>query len=323
MEQQPLSAANLEQVKSLWPDREGLTASEFDTATRHASSLLIQRRAFGALLHEHNRVSGFGLTVFVDEAFADAFVARPFPQMGKHLLLSAFDAATPVLTLDGIAQRNAAGGLQLVVLATNIEPALPDRATALGYLIHAFVETHLGYRPERVFNEVIGAENVRDIQAANVYAPLLSYDRLDNGVPLPGTIGTLTRADAANRSTLLPLFNYSPPRLLFSAPQQELLRVALDGETDESLARRLDVSVSAVKARWTRIYERAARQLPERFAAMRDKPDDERRGAQLRHHVMKYVRANPSELTPYLAPAASVGSERVLRDVGGLEQIIA
>jgi len=323
MEQEALTAANLTRTTPLWPDREGYSAAEFVTVTRHASLLLSQRRAVGALLHEHDQVCGFGLTVFVDEAFAHRFLAHPFPQMGKYLLLAAFDASTPVLTVDGIARRNAAGGLQLVVVATNIAAAVPDRATALGYLIHAFVDTHAGYRPERVFNEVIGGRNVCDIQSANIYAPLLSYEQLENGARLPGTIGTLTRAEAANRSTLLPLFNYSPPVLLFSAGQQELLRAALDGETDESLARRLGVSVSTVKARWTRIYERAARQLPSRFADVRSRPDDERRGAQLRHHVIRYVRANPSELTPYLAPSASVGPEQVLRDAGGGEHVIA
>ena len=303
MEQEPLTAGTLYRSVPIWPDRIGYTSAEFDEVLDNAASLLAQRRALGALIHEHSRICGFGLTVFVEEAFADAFARRPFSQMGRSLLLSARDAATPILTADGIARRNASGGLQVVVVATNIDPVIVERSTALGYLIHAFVDTHAGYRAERVFNEVLGARNVEDIQSANVYTPLLSYEHLDSGVPLPGTIGMLSRADAARgRSTLLPLFNYSPPRLHFSLPQQELLRAALDGDTDEGLAQRLGLSVSAVKARWTRIYERAARQLPARFAVLRDRQDDERRGGQFRHHVMKYVRANPSELTPYLAP---------------------
>jgi hypothetical protein len=93
------------------------------------------------------------------------------------------------------------------------------------------------------------------------------------------------------------MFLYHPPRMLLRSPEQELLLAALVGGTDEALATRLGISLSGVKARWSRIHAKAAKQIAELLPAR--KREGAARGGQIKHIILRYVRDNPSELTPY------------------------
>jgi hypothetical protein len=97
----------------------------------------------------------------------------------------------------------------------------------------------------------------------------------------------------------LPMFVYSPPVIRFTEAERELLRIAISGGTDEWMSSHLGLSLSAVKARWIRIQERAMRRLPELFAGSPAASRPGRRGAQTRHILLHYVRRMPCELTPY------------------------
>jgi DNA-binding CsgD family transcriptional regulator len=112
----------------------------------------------------------------------------------------------------------------------------------------------------------------------------------------------IRREDVALMAThpLLPLFVYHRPRCGFTTAEQDLIREALEGYTDQELSTRLNLSVSAVKKRWMRVTEKAENAFPHLFdgrANTRLSPSV--RGAQKRHIVLRSIRSRPEELTPY------------------------
>jgi hypothetical protein len=106
------------------------------------------------------------------------------------------------------------------------------------------------------------------------------------------------------------MFLYSPPRILFTAAEQALLRLSLRGSTDRAMSDDLGIPLTAVKARWNRIHARVMAQLPDLFAGV-SLPDRGRtRGTQFRHLILDYVRDNPSELTPHPRPVRAHTASR-------------
>jgi len=132
-----------------------------------AARLLEEQRGIGAVVGD--RVPrAFGLTVFADESFVDAYLEHPHPHLGKRLLLDAADpSSTSVLRLDQIAEGNAAGGLQLVSVANGIDLAARNPATVYGAVIAAFFQVHRGYHVARYVNEVFGRWSVWRATAAS------------------------------------------------------------------------------------------------------------------------------------------------------------
>src|SRR5262245_38778773 len=110
---EPLTAERLPEVEHLWPHRAVFTSHQFAAATRAAAALLRDARAQGAIVRENGTPRAVGLTVFVREDFADNFYDRPFPHVGRHLLLHADGPCQPVLTVQAIGRRNAGAGLQM------------------------------------------------------------------------------------------------------------------------------------------------------------------------------------------------------------------
>jgi hypothetical protein len=240
------------------------------------------------------------LTVFVNETFSDALLAEPEPHVGKHLLLTSRYRSSPILTVSDVGVRNARGGLQMVVVLTHIDPMATDRPSVLGKVIKAFVDFHAGFRIARIINQVFGGQNIGDVRTSNSFELVAEWNPDTSAAAVASALFTLTREQAVERrSVFLPMFVYDTPRVVFSAEQRELLRAALDGDTDEYLAARLGISTSAVKARWRRIQQRAMSRHPTLFDRVNPDGPLSRRGPQVRHILLRYVRSTPSELRPY------------------------
>jgi DNA-binding CsgD family transcriptional regulator len=111
-------------------------------------------------------------------------------------------------------------------------------------------------------------------------------------------IATAEDAERDFGSRVAPVFRYVRPRIGFSPSEQAMLRIALEGETDEEMAHALNISVWTVKKRWRQIYDRVGRSVPEILrAGERDSSDEEKgRGAELRRHLLAYVRDHFEEL---------------------------
>jgi hypothetical protein len=267
----PLTAADLPRCAPMWGGRELLTAAQLRAALATLGRLLTDGHARGRLfVDDSGDVCAFGCSAFVSTSFADALVARPQQLFGSTLLLRP-DVEALVLDDERVAAGNAGRGLDLVVVSQGYRTrrgsiAAEEFTAVLGAMIHAFVDTHLGYNVERIVNEVFGAEGMAAIESASAGGlDLLARFRpeVDAGVLVPSLIWTLTRAQAhTRRSLLLPMFLYAPPRLGFTTAERALLLSALGGRTDRESAVALGIPLTAVKARWTRILARAADQDP-------------------------------------------------------------
>jgi DNA-binding CsgD family transcriptional regulator len=318
-----LTAANLHRCDALWADRREYDDRQFAQAMTAARRLLTQECAVGSIVLDDDQPRGYCITAAVAEPFADRYLRDPYPHLGKDLLLhrSAGDQRA-ILTRHEIGERNAGAGLQLVVLNSNVDAASPDLDSVLGVAMQSFQEIHRGYRTARIINEAFGEYAIAVLIASGCYDVRRTFG-LRPGATVPSVLGTLTRDNArARHHPMLPLFVYSPPRIRFTPGEQRLLRAALLGGTDDALSARLGISLSSVKARWTRILERAGSRVPSLFDQVPRPQRANRRGTQIRHLVVRYVRANPSELTPYptcahRSPVHASCHQRVLTAAGG------
>lgn len=298
-----LTPRNLYDIRPLWPDRDACTGDELSAALNAGRCLLATERAQGAVVRLDGRPVGIVLTVFATDDFSAGYVAAPFPHLGRFLLLSLHQPDCPILDADRIGSGNAGCGLNLFALATHIARDLQDRLPVLATLMRAFMEVHRGFQVKRIVSEVFGEADIEDVRAFGSFDTLAEFGPEHTGILVPSLVATLTREQAAaRRAGLLPMFSYNRPLIGFPAAERALLRAALDGETDERLSRQLGLTVAAVKARWSRTNDRVLRRKPELFADVPTATASNRRGPQVRHIVLRYLRANPSELVPYRLP---------------------
>jgi hypothetical protein len=296
-----LDPDNLERYRTLWADRAAHTDQELRDALAVAASLLRDRRAIGALVLRGSQPLALGLSTFVDTSVVEAHLAAPHPQFGKRLLLG---PRTPdggaILDARGIAAGNAGGGLDLVILNVDFDNTDEDVDSVVGLTFQAFMETHRGYRIARIVCEAFGTHVIDVMRTSHSFEARHLFHDVGGVLGLDALLTSVTREQAARwRTPLLPTFVYAPPRIFFTAAEQELLRAALQGGTDESLSVSLGLPLTAVKARWSRINQKMLTRVPSLFDEVPESLYPNRRGARVRHIVLEFVRANPSELTPY------------------------
>lgn len=258
------------------------------------------------------QIVGLGASVFVSETFVGQISQHPIPFLGRHILCSAFLSSSPICAVDEIGCSNAQSGLHVFILHSGVAEihnrTEAEAANVKAELLQAFLELHQGYQIKNVMVEVYSSEEQLLYEAT--YFRLLSDDSsLRNGNALstqapsrrPRLMG-LRREDVWGIQThpFLPLFIYHHPHCGFSASEQELLGEALKGHTDEELAVNLNLSLSAVKKRWARLFEKVESTAPDLFAGKTSTSTDRLgRGLQKRHILLRHLRTRPEELTPY------------------------
>jgi hypothetical protein len=170
-------------------------------------------------------------------------------------------------------------------------------------VILASLDHHSGFNLKEIVAEGIGEEEIQWVMSGGSFHLRSTYDACYESHPLPPPdrrpfLVGITRAEALAResSSLSPLFIYRPPSFLFHLGEQELLRQALVGETDDGLAEKLHISLSAVKKRWNAIYERVGAREPE---LLPNDDNNQKRGLQKRHLLLSYLRHHPEELRPF------------------------
>src|SRR6187402_1763898 len=297
-----LTSANVERSVVLWPDRPAYSPDELQRVLHVLCQLFVRRCAHGTIISVDGVVRACGLSAFVHADVLDAEIAQPAPLLAKRLLLSAAteSRALPFLDETDIARGNARDGLHLLILQANVDRSTGHGDALLGQTTRAFYRLHDGYRLARVVADYIGPVSV-GVARAGEFDVIREFPNIAPGVDIPSALVVLTPAGAAARGhTTIQTFVYSPPRIMFTAREQELLRCALDGAPDDIVAARLGMPLSLVKARWTRVQQRAMQMVPELFQSVPLPKQPHRRGAQTRHLVLEYVRAHRSELTPYL-----------------------
>lgn len=130
------------------------------------------------------------------------------------------------------------------------------------------------------------------------------FNRFPSVTPPPERwpyLGGIRRAEALQQEGTISftVFSSPAPRSCFSPRQQDVLRVALLGKTDEAIARELGLSLVTVKKLWKSIYARVEDKDPSALlVACPGAGDEDRRGSEKRRFLLDYLRRHPEELRP-------------------------
>lgn len=258
--------------------------------------VVIDRAADGS-----EAIAAFGLSVFVDDAFADEVVAnRPHSCSPVALVYERILAGrSPVLSPAAVARANAGDGLTLLVLhfvARSLSmPPTPAEIAVVTVGHTMFRLAHEGYNVSRMLHEAYGPTQRAFLEAGGLRflsgAPdepllLMGATRADADVHLPGAAVSF-------------LFMRRTPALGFTPAEQRVLLRAVHDATDDAIADDLGISYDAVKKSWRRIYERVAVGQPGLLEGNDDAADDTLRGKEKRRRLLQYLRNNLHELRPF------------------------
>jgi|SRR5689334_11521514 hypothetical protein len=239
-------------------------------------------------------IEGFGASVFVDDGFVDEFLEQDRNYLDAALYERIVRGPSPVLQMNQVARANSGEGLNLVVLNFGLRDydlsnPVTQRVVQMGST--AFYALHAGYRLKTILNEVVGTPAADYMKAGGFRLQKTSNPLhlfvLRRAWVQPGVIDTVSS-----------LFYPPPPQIGFSPSEQRVLVHALLNQTDIEIARRLGLSLDAVKKTWRRIYERVSTRLPYLVADER-KPGGGR-SSEKRRHVLEHMRAHPEEVRPTL-----------------------
>ncbi|HET9868890.1 MAG TPA: hypothetical protein VFR02_00115 [bacterium] len=257
------------------------------------------------------RLVGFGMSVFVTDAFARLLLAGE-PFLSRAFLREWEAGRRPYLLKKEVAAANAGDGLNLMVLhyGWREKEMLPEELDRVRLMqTEAFIQQHAGFKVKEYLHEVFGPQ-LRDfvLSAGSVlrhdYAeprwkaalkglgpgdrPYLTGFRPEEVLARAGTAASLLQAKAA------------APRFTLSPGEQDMLAKALQGETDPHLARSLGLSPWTIKKRWQSVYLKVDKADPDLLggpkAAGRKHTDAQ---PQRRRYLLEYLRHHPEELRPH------------------------
>jgi hypothetical protein len=260
-------------------------------------------------------IVAFGASVFVTDNFVERLRANSQPLIGRQLMASTYTSRPSICTADELARGNANSGVNIFIIHSGLSDVgghdVGDPMDGVNFvkaqLLTAFLELHRGYRVSRLMVEAYGQEE-RLVYEATSFRVLNNYSSFHDWRLLPVPVGSprpclfgISREQVMSMKThiLLSLFTCYQPACGFSVNEQRLLQEALEGHTDEELALILDISLSAIKKQWIRIFEKTERNLPGLVFRGGMPTGSTVRGLQRRHVLLRAIRSRPEELTPH------------------------
>jgi len=282
----------------------------------HVWSTLFDASAMIAATTEDRTVSGsarivsMGASVFVTDSFAEEIRTTLPPNPGAHVARRILEGRSPVLGPDDL--KNLPNGAALCImhdsfvgLDRNAEPSWIVKEK----MAEAFLVYHSGYRISEYLQQVRGRHH-RDWMLMSGMRLRHDYSKFFTANPNedagqdehPYLIG-VTRQEMMQTpgARAFSMFIEKPFRLRLSTREQDLIRRALAGDTDEELSGAFDVSLSTIKKRWAGIYDHIETTAPDALGSDAFGGEDGRRGSERRRHLLAYIREHPEELAP---PAA-------------------
>jgi DNA-binding CsgD family transcriptional regulator len=282
-------------------------------------------KVWGRLLHEDALVAivvesgsldsmpgtilGFGLVVFVTDAWAAAAQTGEEPYLTVRTIRQELSGSSPILRPTAIRRANSGSGLNVLHLHYG-EARLSEelRAPVRSKVMLAFIEYMRGYRIKGMIQELW--DEVPPQAILNGPYPIVKdyaayFDRQGEPPPPLGQrafLGSLTREDILGNygHIAAPVFVHTPPRLGFTRAEQRMLRQAVFGYTDVELARRLQLALPTIKNRWRALYDRLGHIAPELVHEIGCSSNQAVRGHEKRRRMLEYVRRHPEELRPGL-----------------------
>ena len=273
---------------------------------------LLGREAFRGVVFEDAKDSqvrtvGVGVSVFVSDDFLLELKTPPFFWIGPELTKRLLCGHSPLLSDKQVRQANANGGLNLVTWVGPLNADHLQSAEGLALMIAAFVDAHRGFLLKEITAHAMTLENLEGaIRSGGLFFSLVegryveSLDRPLHEIHAAPYIIGLTRELAMSRvgTWVGSLFVYQPPQFGFRPSEQRLLLAALQGGTDENLAKTLGISLSAVKKTWRAIYGLVTAKSPGVIPGQVPEELTSERGKEKKQRLLAYLRAHPEELRP-------------------------
>jgi len=260
-------------------------------------------------------IEGFGLSVFVTDAFAEELIGTPRPHVPAQFYERVLAGDKILLTREQLHAAHLTDGINVLALhfgLRNHDLSDPRSVQVLNAGSAGFYFFHGGYRLRTIMVEHYGEQAARymerggfrlvhDFRRTAAFAGVTDY-------ALPYFFALRREwVEPAVISGLSQLFAAQPPRIHFSAAERRILERALLNESDSAIAEALGISRNAVLKTWRGIYERVNRQLPQLIP--KGGATDGSRGQEKRRHLLLYLRVHLEELRPG-RPERAGGSKR-------------
>lgn len=252
-------------------------------------------------------LQAFGMSVFVRDAFAEAYFASPKPGIGGEIVSALLRGEHPLLSDEEIAAANSGDGLNVVVLhfgARYTDYGDPRTLPIVGLIGPSFFFVHSGYRIRTILAETYGAESTRFSQQGpfNLLRDFAdenpsAYARIPLG-HRPNLVGL--RRDWVHGARFFPLsqlFFTEHPRIWFTQTERRVLERAVMNESDDAIAESLGISTHTVKKAWNTALARAIDALPG-IIPNAETPSGVR-GPEKRRFLLDYLRLHMEEVRPY------------------------
>lgn len=259
------------------------------------------------ILTEDGRCAAFGLSGFVTDEIADAFLEKPEPYLALRLLAQHKRGKTVFLDVDEQAKRNLGDGLTLFILdyvQETFDFEDPWAQHLLNTIVPEYHRSHSGFNIKRSFHETDakvghiqvagGNQKIKDVSPQHAY----SMSACGQG---PRSVYGVSRGDNALAATAIAkvLLHYIPPTLKLVPREQQIVKLAIQGLTDTAIAERLGISRDGVRQRWSAIFDHVEDTLPDFYGEGDATPVGATRGAEKRRRTLSYLSARPSELRPH------------------------
>lgn len=263
------------------------------TRTRSFNSAVIETVA-----HSVSQKIAFGSSIFVTTEFATCELENPQPGLNNRIVASVVSGHSVVLPETSLSGSSARSPVDLVILSCNyLYQAMDPEQTiqAEMALPVAFAEAHVGYRLNRVLLETITERQHKIHDSSGVWRTVTKFPDSNHAL----IVLTEKEAFATSGSVAAPLFQYQEPVLHLRDTEKQLLSQAMNGETDNELAARMNLSLPSIKKRWASLFDRIADVRPDLLPDAEHRGWHESRGPQKRHRILAYVRSHPEELRPF------------------------
>ncbi len=207
-------------------------------------------------------IVAFGLSGFLSDARAEAFLKAPIPNFAIDILERCLSDETQsgLLGIDAVARANGGAGLNLAPICWLQRPrdrTSPKGAELMALGMELFLKQHRGYNLKCILKEAPADEEGRFVAGGFVRVKTLNAIPTVQGGERLALVLTRQQAERGEFGSALGLlFASRRPRLGFTRIQQQVLEGAVDDLSDEEIADHLNLSIHAVNMRWRTIYDR-------------------------------------------------------------------
>jgi len=238
------------------------------------------------------KVRFLGGSAFLQDGVRDDILAQPTRSALSLVLERQQTRGTALLNRRQIAESNRRGALTLLNFFGTTHGLVADGASlnaGASIATETWTFFHAGFSFREILIET--ADRTQAEILRSIPAQVLRHRADPSG--RPAWLFHITREDALRNPAGWPfgIMVATPPRFAFTAPQQEVLELALLDFSDREMMRELGLTGDSLKKRWRAIYRRAAVVEPAMFTRST--------GADLRRALLQRVRHSLSELRPY------------------------